>query len=383
MRKIFVASKHNNFFPHLLRETGAFFTIAIFIGLLFGTTLIKDFITDKTNLLSEVYPAIITSLTNQGRNENNIPTLKYNLVLEKAARNKVNDMIAHSYFAHYGPGGKKPWDWIREAGYQYEYAGENLAINYSDSVDVYNAWMNSPGHKANILNNNYTEIGVATAKTKINGKESVLVVQMFGQPKSGIATIYEPDVVVEPEIEENNQSDILLGGVANENVIVSFDVGENIGSPQNPDVLADLDSNNESVLAAINEKDEGLKSDHLRNDEISSNLVSSDQESKNIPEGYIIADVNSVNTNAQETEKTLNISPVKKISYEIATSPRYIVLILYVLFIVVINIALISLGMSGYRRDHKKAIFIAVLLVFCLSLISIAYIYLNLPSVTI
>ena len=60
---------------------------------------------------------------------------------------KAQDMATLGYFAHVSPDGKTPWYWIEKVGYDYQYAGENLAINFSDSKDVTNAWMASPLHK--------------------------------------------------------------------------------------------------------------------------------------------------------------------------------------------------------------------------------------------
>ncbi len=129
----------------------------------------------------------MTALTNTGRQaaDTRLKSLTYSYTLEAAAQKKAEDMIARGYFAHQSPDGRQPWDWIKDEGYKYVYAGENLAINFSDSIDVYQAWMNSPGHRANILNPNYTEIGVATKKIYIDGRESIVVVQMFGSPQPG------------------------------------------------------------------------------------------------------------------------------------------------------------------------------------------------------
>ena len=69
-----------------------------------------------------------------------------------------------------------------KAGYDFSSAGENLAVNFSDSKDVIDAWMNSPEHRANILSNKFTEIGVATAMGTYEGSQVVFVVQEFGTP---------------------------------------------------------------------------------------------------------------------------------------------------------------------------------------------------------
>ena len=80
---------------------------------------------------------------------------------------------------------------MEKADYDFVYAGENLAINFEDSSEVSSAWMNSPKHKENILNGNFTEIGIATEKGFYNGKETIFVVQMFGSPKKALTSAPE------------------------------------------------------------------------------------------------------------------------------------------------------------------------------------------------
>lgn len=89
-------------------------------------------------------------------------------------------MFENNYFAHESPSGDPPWKWFKESGYVYTYAGENLAMNFVEAEEVHEAWMASPTHRANIVNSNYREIGVAAGVGKINGEEVTLVVQMFG-----------------------------------------------------------------------------------------------------------------------------------------------------------------------------------------------------------
>jgi hypothetical protein len=79
-------------------------------------------------------------------------------------------------------GGKTPWYWFEQAGYDYAAAGENLAVNFTDSKDVTAAWLASPSHRANIMSGNYTEIGIATARGTYKGKDAIFVVQEFGRP---------------------------------------------------------------------------------------------------------------------------------------------------------------------------------------------------------
>jgi hypothetical protein len=138
---------------------------------------------DKTNL-SAVLPGALSALTNDARAMNHAPALSENRLLDQAAELKARDMAEKGYFAHTSPEGKTPWYWFNLVGYQYSYAGENLAVNFSDSADVTEAWMNSPLHRANIVSRNYKEIGTGIATGTYKGTEAVFVAQLFGTPRS-------------------------------------------------------------------------------------------------------------------------------------------------------------------------------------------------------
>lgn len=133
-------------------------------------------------LVSTVLPAVVVELTNEERGENNVGPLKRNATLDAAAKLKAEHMAKNQYFAHFAPDGTSPWFWFKQAGYTYAHAGENLAIHFTDSSEVVDAWMNSPTHRENIVNGKYTEIGVGTAKGKFDGYNTVYVVQLFGTP---------------------------------------------------------------------------------------------------------------------------------------------------------------------------------------------------------
>jgi hypothetical protein len=96
-------------------------------------------------------------------------------------------MYARDYWAHVSPIGTQPWFFITESGYQYRYAGENLARDFSDPDSVVKAWMNSPSHKDNLLSDKYHDIGVAVVDGKLGGQETTLVVQMFGTKLAAVA----------------------------------------------------------------------------------------------------------------------------------------------------------------------------------------------------
>lgn len=141
---------------------------------------------------SGIAPSSVIELTNRARSENGLAPLTENAKLSQAARAKANDMIKNDYFAHTSPSGRDPWYWMKQEGYAYKAAGENLAINFTDAKEQQSAWMKSKTHRANILNGNYKEIGVAVVEGKIDGESSVVTVQLFGTPPVAVADQTKP-----------------------------------------------------------------------------------------------------------------------------------------------------------------------------------------------
>ena len=171
----------------------AFLVMLTFIGTNLQTVLWQS----SDWLVSTVLPSVVINLTNEERADNSAKPLVRNEVLDKAAKMKAEHMAKNEYFAHFSPAGVSPWHWFDEVGYVYAHAGENLAIHFTDSSEVVEAWMDSPTHRKNIVDKRYTEIGVGTAKGKFEGYETVYVVQLFGAPAVKIAPT--PEIIPEPE----------------------------------------------------------------------------------------------------------------------------------------------------------------------------------------
>lgn len=114
-------------------------------------------------------------LLNADRAKNGLSPLKLNSQLTSLAGNYAQDMINRNYFAHNNPEGQTPFDRMKNAGISYTYAGENIAIN-NNVTAAETAFMNSSGHRANILNTNYNEVGIGV---RYNSNGSAYVVQEF------------------------------------------------------------------------------------------------------------------------------------------------------------------------------------------------------------
>ena len=121
----------------------------------------------------------VVRLTNEERVKINLPELEINDVLNASANDKALDMLDRDYWSHDAPDGTKPWDFIIKQGYEYAYAAENLARGYQTPSEVVQGLMESPGHRENILDSNYTQIGIAAVPGNLEGEDTILVVQMF------------------------------------------------------------------------------------------------------------------------------------------------------------------------------------------------------------
>ncbi|MBD3366138.1 hypothetical protein GF360_02215 [candidate division WWE3 bacterium] len=133
---------------------------------------------------SNIHVQNLLKETNKIRAESGLAPLKMNNALSRAAQAKAKDMFEDNYWAHVAPDGTQPWDFILQAGYDYSFAGENLAKNFNESSEVVRAWYDSPSHRENLLSANYDEIGFAVVNGVLDGYETTLVVQTFGRQRT-------------------------------------------------------------------------------------------------------------------------------------------------------------------------------------------------------
>lgn len=191
-----IAQLQHLFFPHESNNQRAkalhlssLFLLTVFIGLFqFGLTLVTRINPGVLGFATNINPERLVELTNEHRAEKGLGALSLNPILVEAARQKAADMFARNYWAHNSPDGNSPWWFFKNVGYNYLYAGENLARDFADSEGIAQAWMNSPTHRDNILNSRYREIGIAVVDGILNGEETTLVVQLFGTQGSVVST---------------------------------------------------------------------------------------------------------------------------------------------------------------------------------------------------
>lgn len=181
--EVFIPEKDNKYLPGALRP-GLLFCYSLALLLIKIAAISFVLLLPYSTFFSTITQDRLISLVNQTRLDHNLPPVSLNTALNETATFKVNDMLANDYFEHTSPAGITPWAWFRKAGYNYAYAGENLAINFSQTDDVFSAWMASPAHRDNILNPNFNEIGLAVKNGPLQDHDATLAVLVFGKQQS-------------------------------------------------------------------------------------------------------------------------------------------------------------------------------------------------------
>lgn len=166
-------------------------------------TALRDTAAEKIQLLAPpplrtAFEEIRSSLTrngvitetNRARAANGIGYLTENIVLNAVAEAKANDLFEKQYFEHISPSGIDAADLADAGQYEYIAIGENLALgNYKDDAALVTAWMESPGHRENILNQRFQEIGVAVKKGTFEGRNTWVGVQIFAKPRASCPAV--------------------------------------------------------------------------------------------------------------------------------------------------------------------------------------------------
>ncbi len=136
-------------------------------------------------LASDITRASVVVAMNEYRAEHHLPPLREDVRLDAAAADRMRDMEDQAYWAHESPDGHSPFTWLAPHGYDYHYAGENLATGFDTTELLVEGWMESPGHRANILSPNFEDCGIAIIEglpmRRGSGKS---IVVMFGATRT-------------------------------------------------------------------------------------------------------------------------------------------------------------------------------------------------------
>ncbi len=180
-----VIDRLSNFVYYLLMMQKKYLKVTVLTNESFSTPgpVVKSNLKEK-KYVDYVKPQIL-SFTNQERLKVSLEPLSSNPILDYLANLRVNDLFANQYFEHISPSGQSVATLAQKNNYEYILIGENLALgNFGSDQQIVSAWMESNGHKANILNEKYTELGVAVKEGIFNGEKVIIAVQIFGRPLS-------------------------------------------------------------------------------------------------------------------------------------------------------------------------------------------------------
>ncbi len=254
----FLPTKENNFQPGVLsdRAISIFILLFLLVKVIFSFNLI---LVKQSSLFADISAQRIITLTNEVRQQYSLPLVQEDSLLNKAAQDKAEDMFKNKYFSHYSPTGTSPWHWIDKSGYDYYYAGENLAMNFLDTEEVIKGWLNSPSHRENLLNEDYKDMGIAVVSGDFNneGINRILVVQMFGskdKPSIPVAMAQVPSEIIPPE--KTLEEDEVLPETTTQTIIgVTEKQAKDITSKQvlaQKNILAQINNNTRNQVETTN-----------------------------------------------------------------------------------------------------------------------------------
>lgn len=192
IRHLFLPHHTNNHRAKLLHPHSLVALSALVFGLNYAVSVFAQVSGGVLGYASDITVEQVLEKTNGRRKEHGLPELSLNNRLSDAARRKGSDMFTFDYWAHTNPqNGTDPWYFFDAVGYQYRFAGENLARDFATTDPMVQAWMDSTTHRDNLLSPRYRETGISVVNGTLGGIETTLVVQLFGT---------EQQVVVAPQV---------------------------------------------------------------------------------------------------------------------------------------------------------------------------------------
>ena len=207
LKDLFIPYAGNEYQPHSLRPRRLIFhTIIVLLLQVIIAGFVIFFPTGAfltPDLMVEESRRII-ALTNELRQGLKINLLAESPTLNQAAFDKAQDMLLNQYFAHISPENKSLTTWLKSVNYQYDIAGENLAMGFADASEVMNGWKQSPTHYANLTDTDYKEIGVAMISGPYQDFDTTLVAQYFALPANVSLQVESPKIET-AVVNQNNQ----------------------------------------------------------------------------------------------------------------------------------------------------------------------------------
>lgn len=319
IKDFFIPNERNNYRPHALRPKRLlFYGFSAFITKIIVFTVVVSFPLSawlSPNILYEEGRKII-NLTNQVRINLGLKNLNENQKLNDSAMNKAQDMLINQYFAHTSPSGQKLSNWLSKSNYNYKFAGENLAIGFDTAEGVIEAWKQSPTHYSNIIDPDFTEIGVGVISGQYSGYDTILIAQHFGASKENIIPTQTTSPTSSIEIKQNTPTSTkkeVLSTKEQDTVTSTIEILE---SPSNEKIIkatANLDTNTEK--ASINYQNTNIeltKNESGENEWTGSAIIPEEKtENQNIITPATIETINNSGDKAVYDVNNNNIIPNK------------------------------------------------------------------------
>jgi len=234
--KYFIIPAESNGYKSIFLQSRILLYFVLILAFLKVCMVLLSFNLPVNIFFADITKSSLENFVNQTRIALGLNSLAESQKLNQVAQLKAQNMIQEQYFSHTSPSGITPWFWFSKAGYNYKYAGENLAIGFFESEEVYNAWLNSPSHKANIVNPKYTEVGTAVLPG-YGGGNAIIVVQEFASPapaktattkSNPIETVKKP-VEQKPVQQPETQKEVLSEIDINKDYLVTANTNTNAG----------------------------------------------------------------------------------------------------------------------------------------------------------
>jgi len=359
LKDFFIPHEGNEYKPHSLQKI-AFTGMVIMVFLSFAVANFQSILWVTSDwMVSAVLPSVILDLANEERADASLSTLRRNPKLDEAAQLKAQDMAKYSYFAHFSPTGVSPWYWFSQAGYNFVNAGENLAIHFNDTQQLMDAWMESPTHRANLMNAAYTETGIGTAEGTFEGYDTVFVVQMFGTPAA------EQPVVAGAQVTEVQPVQAVSPEPAIDTEVQTTPA---VAPPEETEVLAEEVSLSEEVIIVAADPEPIVVTEVATKTAAQETDIIDMEVTENGIELYsdlISTTTGGIPASLDPTEiQTANEAPY---SLEILTQPRLLLQLMYAFIgIFVLGSLLLSIFIE-IRRQHPVQIAYSVALLALMS----------------
>jgi len=186
-KKYFIPHEENNYKPHFLHSKRTYFYGTIFLAMKAVVVVFVMLLPTTVFVMPDVLAneeIKLAGLVNKYRAESGVSSLSGQVKLYGTATDKANDMIGQQYFGHVSPSGRTLADIMAQHDYAYDFAGENLAIGFADASELLGAWIESPTHRNNILDPDFSEYGIVMLAGNFEDEPTVFAVNHFGHPRS-------------------------------------------------------------------------------------------------------------------------------------------------------------------------------------------------------